>query len=208
MDPTTLTFSDPGGDFYLVLYVPQNARTDSSGDTEMLDRAALPHRKLWFWVDSKKMRRALPNFQAVIDEGDSNPYQRPREIELLYLRFFRPYAVRIVLNIIHGRDDLVPKRLDHHMRLDVARVVYHFQCSEVVAAFSRKWCEGIIENRSALLRENARRALELLFMAMAFQHDFNFFFMSTVIVCHSRGVPLDSDIPLPRDLLRKRTRST
>jgi hypothetical protein len=164
MSPKTsqpFTF-DPDGDLILILTKlskTQKAASQKAGEKaaeppsskrkrnpSTLTTATVEPEKVNMIVSSKHMTLASPVFKAMLatggfKEGLGRNAAGQLEVELSE----DDQAVMIiVLNIIHGRNRVVPKRIDLNMLTNLAILVDKYQMVEAVESFSEFWTDHLL----------------------------------------------------------------
>lgn len=161
MAATTYTF-DPDGDLVLVLSKPPNS-TDATSQKSAKGGAVPSSNKgkrgtstqsapvaepemIRMIVSSKHMMLASPVFKAMLQPGRFREgIQRNAAGQLeVDLPDDDQHIMVIVLNIIHGRNRLVPKQADLEMMTKLAILVDKYQMVEVVESFSNPWIDDLL----------------------------------------------------------------
>jgi hypothetical protein len=161
MAPTTYTF-DPDGDLVLILSKPPKA-TDATSQNSAKGSAVPSSKKrkrvtstqsvpvaepekIHMTVSSKHMMLASPVFKAMLQPGrfregiqrnaaDQMEVDLPDDDQSIMV---------IVLNIVHGRNRLVPKQADLEMMIKLAILVDKYQMVEAVESFSDSWINDLL----------------------------------------------------------------
>jgi len=117
----------------------------------------------------------------------------------------------IVLNIIHGRNRLVPKQVDLEMMTRLAILVDKYQMVEAVESFSSPWIDGLL-TREILPNGYAeiggisyrKRIQRWLAVSWVFRrpNEFSKITAAAIIACSSNVADeLDAELPIPEKVL-------
>jgi len=153
---------DPDGDLILVLTKlskTQTAASQKAGklaaeppsskrkrDPSTLTTADVEPEKVNMIVSSKHMILASPVFKAMLAPGSfKEGLERNATGQLeVELPEDDQVVMIIVLNIIHGRNRVVPKRIDLNMLTNLAILVDKYQMVEAVESFSEFWIDHLL----------------------------------------------------------------
>jgi hypothetical protein len=228
MAPTTYTF-DPDGDLVLILSKPPKA-TDATSQNSAKGSAVPSSKKrkrvtstqsvpvaepekIHMTVSSKHMMLASPVFKAMLQPGrfregiqrnaaDQMEVDLPDDDQSIMV---------IVLNIIHGRNRLVPKQVDLKMMTRLAILVDKYQMVEAVESFSSPWIDGLL-TREILPNGYAeiggisyrKRIQRWLAVSWVFRrpNEFSKITAAAIIACSSNVADeLDAELPIPEKVL-------
>ena len=79
-----------------------------------------------------------------------------------------PNAVRILLNIMHGRSRLVPRRVNLDLLTELAVLVDYFQCEEAVNAFGEWWMEAL---KPSIQNTFYQQTVKWIFVSWVFRNE-------------------------------------
>ncbi len=122
----------------LVLYASRKEDTFSQGKA--------PDTTVHMLVSSKHMMLASPVFKAMLQ---TSTFEEGRKLNAagkveVPLPEDNPTAFEVVLNIIHGRNKLVPRVLSLELLTSVSLLVDKYQMAEAVECFSDTWIRALI----------------------------------------------------------------
>ncbi|KAF2966964.1 hypothetical protein GQX73_g6619 [Xylaria multiplex] len=117
-----------------------SAMLDSDEGTE-LEHPHADYPKGWHYkVSLQRIAMLSANFEDMLDEACLEVIPPVgEELWCWVVEEFTPEAMLIVLNIMHGRNNEVPRELDLDSLAEVARVVDYFGCYEVMEVPAKSW---------------------------------------------------------------------
>lgn len=214
---SSITILDPDGDVLLIVHDPANMDEDGniskhnssaaatagpkSNTPTPVERAqdAAVSESREFKVSSKHLILASGYFKKALN----GPWREATVIHddgLRHVRIgeFNFDAMAIILNVIHGKDSLVPRELDLRMLAEVARVVDYLQCYEVMGLYSTCW----ISHLQKLIPSNYNSKLLLwIFIARAFRNEAIFGTCTRIAILAVRSQIANTSLPLLPQIL-------
>lgn len=140
---------DPDGD--IILFTPEAALID-------IGKGNVPGNYARFQVSSKHLTLASDYFKRMLKscwaEGDALSTKGFAEIPV---NDCKPAILLIILNIIHGRSRLVPRKLSLPQLTDIAVAVDFFQCHEAIEIFADIWIQDLKSLVSSSFSENTQK---------------------------------------------------
>lgn len=140
---------DPEGDVIIVLLDitakeaaikqdPPAAESPGSQSTQTTPVEAIPRAR--FRVCAKHLCLASAYFKSRLGGrwSEGQELARNKSVELS-LSGFDVEAVRIILNIIHGRSRQVPLSVEYQLMTGLTRLTDYLQCQEIVEPFGKHW---------------------------------------------------------------------
>lgn len=120
----------------------------ASHEEDTLSQGKGPHTLVHMLVSSKHLMLASPVFKAMLQPGS---FEEGRKLSAagkveVPLPEDDPTAFEVVLNIIHGRNKLVPRVLSLELLTSVSLLVDKYQMAEAVECFSDNWIGALIED--------------------------------------------------------------
>jgi hypothetical protein len=117
---------DPNGD--LTLLVPKSCESDSN---------------TYFWVSSKHLTLASSYFNTMLKDCWTEGQALKDGTAEILVHDCKPQILLIVLNVIHGRQRQVPRRLLLNEMSAVAVTTDFFQCHEALEVMAGIWIETL-----------------------------------------------------------------
>jgi hypothetical protein len=109
-------------------------------------------------------------------------------------------ALLILMNIMHGKNRSVPKKISLEMLGRIAVLVDYYECYEVVEIFSDMWIAHLKEE----LPETYSRKLVLwICISWVFRQPAEFKMATSVALKHSEGMIETMELPIPERIVRK-----
>lgn len=127
-------------------------------------------------------------------EKESLAYGKPMEINA---QDWNPVALLILMNIIHGRTRVVPRKVQLPLLLDIATLVDYYKCLEAIEIVLEIWLdEPMIKSAQEKFLEPT--TLTWAWAAYVFQRPILFRETTRLILLHSKN-PLDpGQYPIPQ----------
>jgi hypothetical protein len=130
---------DPDGDLIVThraLRGPFAPWNRSEGPSDIRDGEPDPPPELRFKVSSKHLTLASPRFKKML----AGPYKEANlPCPEVTIEEFDSEALKILLNIIHGKNSKVPRSLSLEMVAKVSELVDDLDCYEQVGVFGDIW---------------------------------------------------------------------
>ncbi|PNP79989.1 hypothetical protein FNYG_06686 [Fusarium nygamai] len=92
------------------------------------------------------------------------------------------HAFVTVLNIIHGRNNEIPRAVSLKFVTDVAVIVHYYECAESVTLAAELW-----KSKAAFFEEYGKHSIMLLTISWVFSWDETFSSMARLVVEHGEG---------------------
>lgn len=151
----------------LVLYASREEDTFSQGKG--------PHTLVHMLVSSKHLMLASPAFKAMLQPStfeEGRKLSAAGKVEVP-LPEDDPTAFEVVLNIIHGRNKLVPRVISLELLTSVSLLVDKYQMAEAVDCFSDTWIGALIEDlpRAYTSKTDSDNVLLWLQVSWVFEKD-------------------------------------
>ncbi|KAJ5124567.1 uncharacterized protein N7515_008392 [Penicillium bovifimosum] len=138
----------------IIVYTPDTPLINSKKSAEQGNHAR-------FLVSSRHLALASPYFKAMLRdcwaEGSALSEKGYTEIPV---KECKPDILLIVLNIIHGRSQQVPKKLSLQQLTNIAVITDFFQCNEAIVMAAKTW-KAAIEKRSPLFPSSVSPAIKI-----------------------------------------------
>ncbi|ELQ33835.1 hypothetical protein OOU_Y34scaffold00868g2 [Pyricularia oryzae Y34] len=140
---------DPNGDIIIRLlfspsetFAPWREKENTEPDSDNVK--SLGHDEFEAKVSSRHLALASYYFEAML----SGPWLEAvscadglRHVCLKDEEGFDPDALKILLNVIHGKNRIVPRSVDFEMLAKIAVMVDYFQCHEALEVYINIWIE-------------------------------------------------------------------
>jgi hypothetical protein len=127
------------------------------------------YRKL-FLCSSQSLISTCGHFRKKLAEG-GQPHTELMRDKKVYLTIndFDPKAIEIILNLIHGRINNIPRMADLPLLLDLARFCRYLQCLPAVKPFTDSWMD---RQKNSILESSALNAdtNSWMFISLTFRH--------------------------------------
>ncbi len=206
MSPETLTF-DPHGDVVLILNHKSEAGpadpNSSSGEGITSGNDESSCTMVNMFVSSKHMILASSVFAAMLrgDFIEGSTLLSEGRVEIL-LPDDEPDIFTILLNIIHGRTKMVPRRIGLVQLTKLSILVDKYRMQEVVGAFAEIW----IENLKANIPEDPTEEV-IFWLCISWVFEEGVIFQKvTGILMRMSDIELDKDVmeqlPIPEIITR------
>jgi hypothetical protein len=120
----------------------------ASSKEDIFSQSKGPDTLIHMLVSSKHMMLASPVFKAMLQASTFKEGQKlsaAGKVEVP-LPEDDPNAIEVALNIIHGRNKLVPRVLSLELLTSVSLLVDKYQMAEAVQCFSDTWISALIED--------------------------------------------------------------
>ena len=156
-------------------------------------------------VSSKHMSLASRVFRSQYGWGghDNSDAIQPDGRVHVKLDGFDPTAVKIVLDVIHGRGLRVPKSLDLETLAKVASFVDAFQCYEAVEAYADRWISQLEKSKPISVKSDRELAL-WVFVVHVFRQPELFRAATRTAISQSTG-PIDLfGLPIQNNVISKK----
>lgn len=216
---------DPDGDLKIVLSLPthplaawegdqdllpndSNANADDIEDIPMAPYEARPlpstlsqSTELRLKVSSKHLTLASRRFKKMLG-GNWVEAQtiHPDGCRHVNMEDFDPTALKIVMNIIHGRTRKVPRSVDLELLTNIAVLVDDLECYEEIEVFSDLW---IGELKHSIPDELARELVLWICVSTVFRQSGLFSRTTRTAILWSTG-PFESlGLPIPKPIIGK-----
>jgi len=176
---------------------------DTTPDEDEPDRE--PAVVVHMLVSSKHMMLASPVFKAMLQHSrfkEGQELSATGKVEIP-LSDDDPYAFRIILDIIHGRNRQVPREIDLDLLSSISKLVDKYQMVEAVESFSDGWIDAIEEDllpAGYATEEDAEDVHRWLGIAWVFAREDEFVRMTELM---ERGCweglaeDIEEDLPIP-----------
>ncbi|KFY29426.1 hypothetical protein V491_00034 [Pseudogymnoascus sp. VKM F-3775] len=155
-------------------------------------------REVKFRVSSSHLSLASPVFRIMLEgplkEGVLDG-QSPRE---LFTSEWDTEALRVLLNIIHGRHRAVPKSVSLETLGKIAILVDYYQCHEVTEVFVDLWLKALEKDFPT---SYGRESTIWLFVSFVFSHSAIFEKTTELAIKESQGPVETMCLPIPGGLL-------
>lgn len=199
----------PGGDVVLRMFIYWPGRREESAEVQddFSDDGIPPpdhvRETVWIRVSSDRLSSCSPAFANLPKGETTSPEEPPEDDEIdlhlateLRLEDDDPTAMLLLMNIIHGQFDEVPK-VDPNTLWELAILLdkYKFQSSHL------KVCYGEWRQKGFDLKKgNITGALLHLCLCWLFDDEYLFPDFSKHLILESRG-RITTDLPIPEDIL-------
>ncbi|CEJ57581.1 hypothetical protein PMG11_06270 [Penicillium brasilianum] len=141
---------------------------DPDGDATLI-LSSRQYRRL-FLCSSQRLISTCGHFRKKLAEG-GQPHTELMRDKKVYLTIsdFDPKAVEIILSLIHGRIDNIPRMPDFPLLLDLARFCRYLQCLPALKPFANSWMN---RQKNSILATSALTAdsHSLMFISLTFRH--------------------------------------
>lgn len=164
----------------------------SSGSTPPI--SPLPPPELQFKVSSKHMALASPRFKKML----VGPYKEatlpcPDSCRQVIIEEFDSEALKIVLNIIHGKNSKVPRSLSLEMVAKVSEWVDDLECYEQVEVFGDIWIHQL---EKPLPEESGRDLILWILISFVFRQSGLFKSATRTAILHNTGPFMTLELPI------------
>ncbi|WEW55739.1 hypothetical protein PRK78_001172 [Emydomyces testavorans] len=211
----------PDGDILLLLYKePQEAKGSgeagsnahtSRPDTEIKrenpdEAAQSTERPVRMRVSSSHLVLASVRFKEMVsDNRRKEPGLRDGQPLEIKITNWEPISSLILMNIIHGRTSDIPRQVTLDVLCDIALLVDHYECQEVVGIMSEMW---IKQESTALPKCFLDKVVTWIWIAYVF-HQEDVFKHMTQLAIQSSTVKIDAHgLPIPERIISKSTKSS
>lgn len=141
---------------------------DPDGDATLI-LSSRQYRRL-FLCSSQRLISTCDHFRKKLAEG-GQPHTELMRDKKVYLTIsdFDPKAVEIILSLVHGRIDNIPRMPDFPLLLDLARFCRYLQCLPAMKPFANSWMN---RQKNSILASSALNAdsHSLMFISLTFRH--------------------------------------
>jgi len=158
-----------------------------------------------FRVSAKHLNMASPVFQKLINGGFRE--SKPNDQVLLEIRTsdWNAQALLVLLDIIHGHHNDVPKELTQEIVAHVALIADYYDCVDIVkvfycgweASFDNDWESDWPNTNNQGLTDFGKAQQFQLLIAWTFQGDLVFSNIATSAILSASG-PIKTYLPIPR----------
>lgn len=191
---------DPDGDLFLLLvYSPGKpfAPWDHNGDNSLssLDPSS-GHAEFEAKVSSKHLALASLYFNAMLTgpwfEAE-NCVDGSRHIKLDQEEGFDPEALRILLDIIHGKTRRTPRFVELEILAKISVLADYFQCYEPLEIFVEVWVKKLSDSLPVLLH---RDLIFWILISSVFHQKAIFEFATRIAILHGAGPMRTLTLPI------------
>jgi hypothetical protein len=166
--------------------------------------------KISMIVSSKHMVLASPVFKATLQPGRFRKGMQRNaagQIEVDLPDDDQAVMV-IVLNIIHGRNSLVPKQVDMEMLTKLAILVDKYQMEEAVGSCSDSWIDHLLKKEGlSRVHYYSQKQITQRWMAISWvfgrEKEFAAITRAAIIGCRGNFADEVVDLPIPEKVLGK-----
>jgi hypothetical protein len=194
---------DPDGDFIIIHHAPRESFApwdraeglsdigDGEPDAKTIETPGAPHDEstlrispspppeLRFKVSSKHLTLASQRFKKMLT-GD----YKEANLAQVTIDVFDSEALKILLNIIHGKNSKVPRSLSLEMVAKVSEWVDDLDCYEQVEVFGHIWIRQL---KDSLPKEYDRDLILWIFISFVFRQSDLFKSATRTAILHSTG---------------------
>lgn len=192
------------------------------------DRSAIPFAPESPERDQRQKKRLKSNPEIVADGSSGVRFRLSSRHLILASRYFRamltgPWeesssrsgsmytvnasdwdeeALTIVMNIIHGHGERVPRSMSLELLAKIAVLVDYYKCHKIVKFYSDTWIEGSLGlNRTNMTRKYSRSLVLWLFISYVFAQHEIFHSLTLLAVRKARGPFRTLGLPFPDGLI-------
>ncbi|KAF4967786.1 hypothetical protein FSARC_4719 [Fusarium sarcochroum] len=90
-------------------------------------------------ASSSHLKLASPILKSILSLNGGHAIRSARSLRELPVYNWDAKALAIVLNVIHGRNQQVPRKINLELMAHVATVVEHYQCAESLQLSAEMW---------------------------------------------------------------------
>ncbi|KAJ5472393.1 hypothetical protein N7530_006394, partial [Penicillium desertorum] len=186
---------DPDGD--IILFTPA---TSESPSVDAID-GNVPRKHTRFQVSSKHLTLASDYFKRMLKacwaEGVALSTKGSVEIPV---NDCKPEILLIILNIIHGRSQQVPRKLSLPQLTDIAVATDFFQCHEALEVFAGIWIQDIKPLVWSSFSEDTKK---WMMIAWVFKSNDILRQTETIAMQEGTGPFQTSNLPIPKSIKDK-----
>ncbi|KAB8206372.1 hypothetical protein BDV34DRAFT_224425 [Aspergillus parasiticus] len=150
-------------------------------------------------VSSKHLTLASSQFRRTFQHGfkEGTELRSAGHVEVPICAW-KPLPFLLLMAILHGQNQLVPRKLCWRHLTEMAVLVDYYECYKAVAIISSLWVEDIEKERPRL---STKESMEWLCVTWVFQRDHEFNAITINILQDSRGKITANNLPIPTEII-------
>ncbi|KAB8279777.1 hypothetical protein BDV30DRAFT_232899 [Aspergillus minisclerotigenes] len=212
--PDILYEFDPDGDVTFIIenapgFLPHNlsdlnafllSQPYSNTDVELAEIAkSVESPSLHIRASSNHLMLASPQFKRTFQHGfkEGTELRSAGHVEVPICDW-KPLLFLLLMAILHGQNQLVPRRLCMLRLTEMAVLVDYYECYEAVAIVFSLWVEATEKERP---RFSTKQSMEWLCITWVFQRGHGFNSITVNILKNSRGKITANNLPIPTKII-------
>lgn len=154
-----------------------------------------------FRLSSRHLISASPYFKAMLTGPWEEGVQasRPHSSYKISARDWDEDAFKLLMDIVHGNSQNVPRSVDLEMLAKIAVLVDYYKCYDVVKFYSDTWIEGLGDGIE--VTQCSRKLVLVLFVSSIFFQRTKFRDLTCQAIRQTRGPLRSLGLPFPEGLI-------